>query len=203
MSITGREVYILHHAITLHFTSKQYDFFKYQGKLSGNGINYNTTPGKTVYQTIAKKWSKDDIIDRFFSVLFFAKNKPTFIKDFLSQDADIIVNTWKKRNQSISYTFGNDLDTINDSGISRHTFNVISGDHPKIFKLMTTGKIGKDSVVILNKYLGFIDKWITLSGVDPYFTSTALKLYKAKPFIEPFVTDDIKMKNIIKSRLTI
>ena len=116
-------------------------------------------------------------------------------------DAGQRYTLWKKKIESLSYNFTQDLDNLiqecEDSGIDSSTiFTVSKGQHPYIIKAFLRKTISIETLVILDKLTGFIetfDKEISDTIVWPDI-SRLIKKYK------PFLVIDVEKYDAIFRR---
>lgn len=174
-------------AIKNHFNSKTYDFFKYNGR---------TRASKTTFDKRADKY--------FFHKLSKHKDCTNFlVSNFLVTDCWVgeLVNeqvaeknylSWKKRIESLSYIFKNDLDKLSDDFNSN--FAVINGQHPHLLKLYLRKEISPETVLILDDILSFFRMWNRKIDDTIVWPTEYQRLKKYRPF---FTIDLQKYKKVV------
>ena len=118
------EAYRLYHAIKVHFNYEKYDFFERHGRiyrakaLSSNQYSY--------FEKIGKKYDSD-LID--FYVSNFLEDPKVSIYQLINEEAESVYSEWKKRNQSFTFRFKEDISNL----VETYTFeDLFKGDSPKI-----------------------------------------------------------------------
>ena len=187
MKMTGYEAFILHHAINLHFNGT-YDCFKYNFKTNITEKTYWKRPDKFQLTKIGKRFkSKDDII-LYFAAHQIAGNK--FSGDMIRDE-----NTYTqflKRIDSISYLFKNELEGISDNGFD--TLLEIEETYPKIIHYYLEDMVSLETVCIVNRLTGFIEKANLKISETILWPDLYKKISKYQSFLK---VDDSKMRKII------
>ena len=98
--MTPFEAYKLYNAISMHFTTPSYDYFKYNGKIRADEHTFETRKDKYMFYKLSKH--SDPIT---FLVANFAEGKKVWVGDLFSQDKDLAYNEYIKRKQSLTYIF--------------------------------------------------------------------------------------------------
>ena len=130
----------------------------------------------------------------------FFHNSKTWIGNLVRADGETTYNKWRKYNQSFTYNFRSDCvllnNRINADGIRfDDLFNVSSGQHPKLLRLLLSGQISIQSVIILDKVLGFVKRWDKDIAETIIWPEKSFKIKKLSPFIKFNLT---KCKFIMK-----
>ena len=187
MRMDGYSAFKFHHAINLHFNGN-YDCFKYNFKTNITEKTYWKRPDKFQLTKIGKRFkSRDDII-LYFAAHQVAGNK--YSGDMV-RDEDTYTK-FLKRIDSISYLFKNELEEISDNGFD--TLLEIDEMYPKIIHLYLEDMVSLETVCIVNRLTGFIDK------ANSFISETILwpDLYKKILNYQSFLRfNDIKMRKII------
>ena len=187
MRMTGYEAFILHHAVNLHF-NRSYDCWKYNFKTNVTEKTYWKRPDKFQLTKIGKRFkSKDDII------LYFASHQiagNTFTGDMI-RDEDTYTK-FLKRIDSISYLFKNELEEISDVKFDK--LLEIEDTYPRIIQLHLEGTVSLETVCIVNRLTGFIEKANSRISETILWPDLYNKITKYQPFLK---FDDSKMRKII------
>lgn len=176
-------------ALKNHFTSKSYDYFKYNGKMrAANPATFNQRKDKIFFMKLAKH--KDP---KNFLVANFIESDKTWIGDLAYNEvAQSNYLNWSKRIQSLTYIFQNDIDQLNDDFDSN--FIVKDGQHPHALKLYLSKRITIETLVILIDVVRCFSHWQKHMSDDIVWKDLSHKLVKYKPFLQ---YDRAKMKNIL------
>jgi len=188
------DAYRYYMAIKLHFETDDYDAPKYNFKTSVKPQSFWKRKDKYHFAKVGKKFDKADELVQFYVSQFTNENK--WIGDMLEGDQQYA--DWQKKNQSLSYIFQNDINTL--AGKVENFDDLFSVDtHPLVVKEYLSDNICLETVVILDKLTNFMrkaDKQITETIVWPD-VSRLIRKYKT------FVSCDLnKMKKIVLQGFT-
>lgn len=193
--MTPFEVYKSYLGIKNHFTRDSYDFHKYYGKSKLSLQTFYKRKDRFFFEKISRQHKETEIIDFFVSNFASSDNPQRLWIGEIIKNGNSNYIEWNKKMQSLSYVFKNELEDL----LSNETFDgifALNGNaHPKILKKFLSGKISLETLVILNKILGFkknFDKKI----IDPVWELTSFKIKKYSPFLN---IDVSKFKDMLKS----
>ena len=102
--------------------------------------------------------------------------------------------SWKKRTQSMTYTFKEEIDSIFSDNNFESMFALDGSRHPQILKEYLRSNISLETLVICDMILGFrtnFDKHLD----DPVWLSVSMKMRKYSPFLN---IDVSRYKKILK-----
>lgn len=174
-------------ALKSHFTG-DYDYFKYQGKISANSDSFERRKDK--YQFY--KLSKHQDPERYLLSNFVTGNLH-WIGDLFNEESDAVYKEFVKRQESLTYNFQNELRNL----LTSFDDNVIikAGQHPQLLKLYLRKKVSIETLIILNDIFDFFPHWN--KKIDD--TIIWPEVYKKCVKYRPFLTFDIfKCKKIIR-----
>ena len=195
--MTSYEAYTLYLAIKLHFTTPNYDYFKHNAKVNSSLNAFLKRNDRFFFHKLATKYG-DSLIDYYVSN--FANKPKVWVGDLVRADGDTIYNKWRKYNESFSYNFRNDCvlvrNVIDGNNIRfDDVFSVDSGQHPRLLRLLLSGKVSIQSVIIFDKILSFISRWDKEIKETIIWPEKSFKITKLRPFINVNIT---KCKFIMK-----
>ena len=195
--MTSYEAYTLYLAIKLHFTTPNYDYFKHNAKVNSSFNSFIKRNDRFFFHKLATKYG-ENLQDYYVSN--FVDRPKTWVGDLVRSDGDTIYNKWRKYNESFSYNFRNDcvlLRNVIDNDTIRFddVFSVDNGQHPRLLRLLLSGKIAIQSVIIFDKILSFISNWDKEIKETIIWPEKSFKIAKLKPFINVNIT---KCKFIMK-----
>ena len=195
--MTSYEAYTLYLAIKLHFTTPNYDYFKHNAKVNSSLNAFLKRNDRFFFHKLATKYG-DNLIDYYVSN--FANKPKVWVGDLVRADGDTIYNKWRKYNESFSYNFRNDCvlvrNVIDGNNIRfDDVFSVDSGQHPRLLRLLLSGKVSIQSVIIFDKILSFISRWDKEIKEKIIWPEKSFKITKLRPFINVNIT---KCKFIMK-----
>ena len=196
MKVTPFEVYTTYLGMKNHFTKDKYDFIKYSGRTRASVASFNKRRDRYFFERMSRKKDDNEIVN-YFIANFTSHDDPgkVWIGEII-QNGEANFKEWQRRNQSLSYIFGNEVEGI----FTRDNFDSYfrtQGQHPKILKAYMRKDISLETLVILDKILGFrsrLDKKLD----DPIWSTVSLKMKKYKPFLN---IDVFKFKKILKEKL--
>ena len=182
---SGRETFRIYCAVKAHF-STGYNLKKYNAALKQSDAAFEKRSDKYFFNKIAEKFTISDNYMLF--VHNFLENADKTVFDFLCQDS---IDVYKARNGNVlnaQYNYTRDIKYLL-SYIDHHNlkFNqLIYSDciHPPILKMMMQGFITIESFMILDSFLGLIDKIeANIPDYDPLWPNASPKLKSYKKIL--------------------
>lgn len=201
--MNGYEVFCAYQAIKLHFTTDSYCYFKYNGHVATKPEGFEKRKDKYMFHRLARML-KDDEVKGFFVSNFLMKQK-AWTQDFLEPEAMEIYRAWRKKYESLSYIFDQDItkivDKLNeqDLGINSLFTPPQDGSYPLVWTMMNQNEINFETVVILHGMTGILDLWDKKYSSDYIYEKTSKLIRKYEPFLG---LDVPKLKEIVKRHLT-
>jgi len=193
---TGFVAYALWNALKLHFTSDSYDYFKYNGKTNVSKQTFTTNKSKYHFYKLSRKYNLEELKD--FYVANFIQGKGDWVGDLL-QDGDENYTKWQKTQQSLTYTFENDIIVLLDKVENPNDLLVVrNNEFPKLMQYTTQGDITLETLIILNDLMNFFPMWEKEIYDDIVWPSFKTKCVKYKPFLH---YDKEKFKQILKEKI--
>jgi len=190
-------VYRMYLALKLHFTTDDYDVITQKGKVRASRQAFAKRKDLFSIKKIAKTYSDEEVAN-FLVANFVSGDRWGGMFDM---DAGQRYKEWKKRVESLSYNFQQELDNlIEDAEGSKLSidkiFEVSKGQHPYIIKAFLRNTISVETLVILERLNNFTDRFdreISDTIVWPDI-SRLIKKYK------PFLLIDLEKYNAIFRR---
>lgn len=179
--MTPFDVYKQYLAIKNHFSKPNYDYFKYAGKSRASIKSFNTRKDKYWFERMSRQ-KTDDEIKNYYVANFVETDTPDrlWIGEIF-RDGEQKYQNWMKRQQSLSYLFKEQSQTIFLDYDLDEIFDT-SKTHPIILKKFLSGQITIETMVIYNKiflYSDIFDRKLK----DPVWESVSLKIRKYSPFL--------------------
>lgn len=192
-------VYKMYIALKLHFTTDAYDVIKQKGRVRASRQAFAKRTDLFSIRKISKNYSDEEVAN-FLVANFVSGDRWGGMFD---SEAGQRYQMWKKKIESLSYNFTQDLDNLiqemDDSALKiKDIFTVSKGQHPYIIKAFLRKTISLETLVILEKLNGFVeifDKEISDTVVWPD-VSRLIKKYK--PFL---ILDLEKYDGIFRRRV--
>lgn len=180
-------------AIHSHFYRKGYDYTKYNGKVKTSYESFLKRKDRFHFHRLGKK---DDVKNHVISNIVDS-NKKVWIVDIIDEKSDEVYKSWKKRNESLSYQFKEELNYFGDS--FDDALVVKGGQHSKLLKLYLSGDISAETLLIIDSLTGVFSYWNKLLEDNIIWPEIEQKLVKYKTF---FKIDNAKYKKILVDKFS-
>ncbi len=189
LAMDAFDAYKQYLALKSHFTSKTYDYFKYNGAVRANRQNFDTRNDKYFFQKLSKR---KDLTD-FLVALFVYGKKDAWIGDVLrNEETEQMYREWQRVRQSLTYVFMSDLEKFDEDLVS--SFVVKDGQHPHALRLLLGRDIHIETFIILNDIMKFAPSWNRQINENVIWPEIRQKCKKYQPFME---YDKEKCKKIV------
>lgn len=194
---TGYEAYALFQSIKLHFTTNSYNFFRYNGKTNVSKETFASHKAKYSFYKLSRRYDITDLRDFYISNFLVSDIK--WIGEITSTDSELVYKKWQKRNQSLTYSFEQDIIGLLVAVDSpNELLSVEGGQYPLLLKEMTHNTISIETVCILNDIMNFLPMWDKKILDDVVWPSLKRRIEKYTPFL---TYDKDKFKKILKESL--
>ena len=177
-----------------HFTKEKYDYHKYCGKSRATVQSFYKRKDRFWFEKLARNKDDKEVVD-FFVSNFITCTDPSklWIGEMIREGEDRYV-AWKKRNQSLSYVFKEEIESIFADNNFDSMFSMDGSRHPQILKEYLRNNISIETMVILDNILGFrneFDKKLQ----DPVWQTVSMRIKKYSPFLH---IDVFRYKKVLK-----
>ena len=177
-----------------HFTKDSYDSHKYCGKSRATVQSFYKRKDRFWFEKLARNKDDKEVVD-FFVSNFITCTDPSklWIGEMIREGEDRYV-AWKKRNQSLSYVFKEEIESIFADNNFDSMFSMDGSRHPQILKEYLRNNISIETMVILDNILGFrneFDKKLQ----DPVWQTVSMRMKKYSPFLH---IDVFRYKKVLK-----
>ena len=187
------ECYVTYLALKSHFSSKDYDYFRYHGKVNASIDSLRARKDRFFFEKLAKHNDP-----RGFLLANLVSNPHSYVRDLAyNEDAKTIYTKWLKTKESLSYHFTEQLKTLDDD--LRSTLVPVSAQHPQIIREYLGGRISLETLCIIVNITNAIPYWEKQQLNDPIFNDVVWLIKKYTPFIG---YDKEKLTNLIKQKAT-
>jgi hypothetical protein len=185
------EAYCMYLGLKNHFTRDDYDYIKYKGKVKASVESFHKRKDMLFFEKLAKH---KDLLG--FLVSNLSVNPKQYVRDLAySEVASRVYIDWMKRNQSLTYSFTNDLSKLKDSFIDN--FTVVNGNHPYLIKALMSGEMSIEPICILCSVSKCIGYWDRKLNDDFIYNEERRRIVKYTPFVN---YDEPKIRSAIKNR---
>jgi len=192
--MTPFEAYKTFLGIKYHFTTEQYDYVKYHGKVRATIQAFEKRRDKFHFAKLAKH--KD--VEGFLIANYVSGDFTGWVGDLFTDESEKTYYDWLSRQQSLSYKFKTDLEKLEDDFVSY--FKVNGGQHPKLLVLYKRDEISIETLTILNRFLKFFPVWDQKINDTVIWPKIHNKCIKYEPFIH---YDKEKIKGILKDIMNV
>ena len=196
MKVTPFECYKTYVAMKQHFTKDKYDYFKYGGKSRASATSFKGRKDRYFFERMSRKKSDEQIVQYFISNFVSTEDPSKVWIGEIIQNGETNFQNWQKRNQSLAYVFGDEVERVFKRSSFDSYFHT-SGQHPKILKEYLKGNVSIETLVSLDKVLGYVEKF-DKKILDPIWGSVSMKIKKYGPFLN---IDVPRYKKILKEKV--
>ena len=192
---TGYAAFAMYNSLKLHFTSSSYDYFKYHGKTNVSTATFLKRKDKYTFYKLSRKYTVEELRD-FYVANFLEGDK--WVGD-MAKDGEEVYKKWQKTQQSLTYTFQNDIMFLLADGNSPDTMlEVKPNSFPLLMRMVQMKQVALETLVILNDILKFFPMWDKKIDDDIIWPDFKLKCEKYTPFLH---YDKNKFKEILKEKI--
>jgi hypothetical protein len=175
------DVYREYLALKNHFTKDSYDYFKYCGKSRATVQSFYKRKDRFWFEKVARQKTDQEVVEFFVSNFITCTDPSKLWIGEMIREGDQRYSEWKKRNQSLSYIFKEETQSLFENKKVDDIFDCSKG-HPPVLKNFLNGKISLETLVICDRIFLFgknFDKKLK----DPVWQSVSLKLKKYSSFL--------------------
>ena len=198
MHLSGFDVYRTFLAMKQHFINPKFDFFKYDGKINAKQSTYQARNDFYFFERLGATLTAVEVKEYLLSNFIYAEQPSKVWIGDIKRNGKSNWTKWQKANQSLTYNFKQELNTIAETLEARgYAFNDLftcNGGHPPLLRLYIRKQINLETLIILDMVLKFMLPWDKQMD-DPLWSALSLKIKKYKPFLSIPVS---KYKELIK-----
>ena len=194
--MNGYDLYCTYQAIKLHFNSENYNFFHYDGKTRVSIDAFQKRRDKFLFHRLARKYRDDEMVP--FLVANFVHSDDNWTKSLLEEEAESTYREWKRKTDSMSKIYVEDLEKIASKDNFNELFKVEDGQFPKLLTAFLQNDVTIETMVILNNIFDFIRIWDKKISDDIIYPKVSRKIRKYGSFLNVNVD---KYKNLTKETL--
>ena len=172
------EVYQMYCALKAHFGMGDYDFVKYNGKSSATKSSFWKRNDRHFFVRTSRKYKdKDTIKDYLLSN--FIKNQKGWLGDF--SDENYV--EWKKRMQSLTYTFKEEMTPLVEDIELNNIFEIPESSLPILLKEYLGNRISIEAMIILDDLVQYTKNWDKKLSDDVIWPSVNKMIKNYKKFL--------------------
>ena len=174
------EVYRYYLALKLHFTTDKYDVIKQQGRVRASKQAFYKRKDLLSLRKVAEQYTDQEIVD-FLVSNFTSGDRWGGLFDVEAKNR---YANWKKRIESLSYVFENEVrELLTKTSSIEECFNVNAGQHPVVLKMYLQGKVSIETLIILNKLIKFVERFDKELSGDIVWPDVSRVMKKYDPFL--------------------
>lgn len=202
MTMTGFEAYKLYLAIKNHFLLDNYDFLKYNGRVSASEGSFAKRKDKFFFTKLGRRFETIELKD--FLVANFFENEKIWVGNLLDEKHLDVFKKWQKKQQSLTYVVKSDFHTLL-SFMDNHDvsfdglFEVREHELPLLLQLQQEGTIEVETLIAMDRVFGFFKRWDKNVDDDIFYPIIRKRIKKYEGFVDIDVT---KIKVLMKEIFT-
>jgi len=175
------DAYKCYLAMKNHFTKDHYDYIKYRGKTRASNEAFYKRKDRFWFEKFSRQKNDKEVVD-FFVSNFVSTTDPStmWIGEMIKEGEGRYID-WKKKVQSLSYVFKEEVDNLFRDKKVDDVFNCSKG-HPPILKSYLGGDTSLETMVICDRIFEYgkdFDKRLK----DPVWETVSRKIKKYDPFL--------------------
>ena len=177
-----------------HFTKEKYDYHKYCGKSRATVQSFYKRKDRFWFEKLARNKDDKEVIEFFVSNFITCTDPSKLWIGEMIREGEGRYTSWKKRTQSLSYVFKEEVETVFTGQKFDGMFELKGLSHPQIIKEHLAKNISLETLIILDRILGFkatFDKKLD----DPVWKFLSMRMDKYNTFLK---IDIFKYKKILK-----
>jgi hypothetical protein len=181
-----------------HFTKDKYDYHRYGGKSRASLESFYKRKDRFFFEKLSRQKDDSEVIEFFVSNFVSCDDPQSLWIGEIVRNGEQNYTDWKRRLQSLSYTFKSEIENVFSDKDFDGMFKIEGTRHPQIVKEHLAKNLSLESLVILNKILGF-KKQFDSKLDDPVWKFLSMRIDKYDSFIH---IDIFKYRNILKEIIT-
>ena len=183
--MTDYKAYKTYMALKTHFNDPKYNIVEMKGRIKTSQQGFVGSGKAFSFRRLVKLYKDNEVIE--FMIANFIKGDRW--GGVFDAEASKNYQDWKRRKESLSYVFKEELSQVieeaRDVGIDNIIETNDSHDHIYIVKSFLRGSISPETLVIVNKLNSFADK---VSCTDPFWNDVHKLIIKYSPFVKVDLT---------------
>ena len=177
-----------------HFTKDKYDYHKYCGKSRATVQSFYKRKDRVWFEKLARNKNNKEVEEFFISNFITCTDPSKLWIGEMIREGEVRYTEWKKKTQSLSYVFKEEVENIFGERKVDEVFSCKKG-HPQILKSYLSGKTSIETLVILDKILGYRQEF-DKNLQDPVWETVSMRMKKYSPFLH---IDVFRYKKVLKN----
>ena len=164
-----------------HFTKDNYDYQKYRGKVRATNQAFYKRKDRFWFEKFARQKNDKEVEEFFVSNFVYTTDPGTMWIGEMIKEGEIRYIDWKKRIQSLSYIFKEEVNSLFDDKQLNEVFDCSKG-HPVILRSYLGKKTSLETLVICDIIFEYRKNWDQKLN-DPVWETVSRKIKKYRPFL--------------------
>ena len=177
-----------------HFTKEKYDYHRYGGKSRASLESFYKRKDRFFFEKLSRQKDDSEVIEFFVSNFVSCSDPQSLWIGEIVRNGEQNYTDWKRRLQSLSYTFKSEVENVFSGKNFDEMFKIEGNRHPQLIKEHLRKNLSLESLVILNKILGFKKEFDSKLD-DPVWKFLSMRIDKYDSFIH---IDVFKFRSILK-----
>jgi hypothetical protein len=145
------DVFLMYCAIKAHFSRDKYDYHKFGGKTKTKRDSFYKRKDRFFFARLARKYKTKEDIESYL-VSNYVACKGGYVGKF----DDEVYKDWKRRTQSLSYTFINEIRPYTESFEELFEWD---NTHPLLLREYLGKRVSMETMIILDELTHFQKNW--------------------------------------------
>ena len=175
------DAYKCYLAMKNHFTKDNYDYQKYRGKVRATNQAFYKRKDRFWFEKFARQKNDKEVEEFFVSNFVYTTDPGTMWIGEMIKEGESRYIDWKKRIQSLSYIFKEEVNSLFDEKQLNEVFDCSKG-HPIILRSYLGKKTSLETLVICDIIFGYRKNWDQKLN-DPVWETVSRKIKKYRPFL--------------------
>ena len=183
IKVTPFEAYKSYLGLKNHFTKPKYDYHRYGGKSRATIQSFYKRRDRYFFEKLSRQKTDDEVVEFFVSNFISCDNPQSLWIGDIVRNGEGNYTSWKKRMQSMSYLFKEQMETLFSDRKFDDVFKIEGTKHPIILKELLQDNISIEAFIVLEKILGFkkdFDKRLD----DPVWEFVSMRTDKYISFLD-------------------
>ena len=145
------DVYLTYCAIKAHFSKNNYDYHKFAGKTKIKRDSFYKRKDRFFFARLARKYKTKEEIENYL-----VANYITVKGGWVGKYEDEYYTDWKKRTESLTHTFKNDIEPYTDKFEELFKWK---DTHPLLLREYLGKRVSLETMIILDELVQYQKNW--------------------------------------------
>lgn len=187
------EAYVTFLAVRAHFNQKDYSYLRYNGKVKASHENFLMRPDRRYFHRLGKHKDPEG-----YCIANFLEQPSLWVTDLFDEVADENYVDWVRRRDSLTQVFTDEASKVALDFDGKRA--VRDGQHPELLTMYLEGDLCHETVVILDRLTGMLDRWDSRIVDEVVWPPIHLKLRKYGDLL-PLESRMGRFRDILKQKV--